>query len=77
MKKIGAVYSEDTLSKSTARKWFARFRTGNFDVKSEPRSGRPITEKSDEIMEKVERDKHVSSVEIARELGLCRTLLMV
>ena len=28
------------------------------------------TEKSDEIMEKVERDKHVSTVEIARELGI-------
>ena len=58
------------ISKSAARKWFARFRTGNFNVKDEPRSGRPITEKSDEIMEKVECDKHVSTVEIARELGI-------
>jgi len=39
-------------------------------VKDEPRFGRPITEKSDEIMVKVERDKHVSTVEIARELGI-------
>jgi len=38
-------------------------------MKDEPRSGRPITEKS-EIMVKVERDKHVSTVEIARELGI-------
>jgi len=36
-------------------------------VKDEPRSGQTITEKS-EIMVKVERDKHVSTVEIAREL---------
>ncbi|KAG5346731.1 SETMR methyltransferase, partial [Acromyrmex charruanus] len=62
--KICAIYGEDTLSKSAARKWFARFRTGNFDVKDEPRSGRP------EIMEKVERDKHVSIVEITKELGI-------
>ena len=41
--------------------------SGNFDVKDEPRSGRPITEKSDEIMIKVE---HKSTVEIARELGI-------
>ena len=67
--KICAIYGEDTLSKSAARKWFARFRAGNCDVKDEPRSGRPITEKSDEIM-KIERDKHVSTVEIARELGI-------
>jgi len=39
-------------------------------VKDEPRSGRLITEKSDEIMVKIERDKHVSTVEIARELGI-------
>jgi len=40
-------------------------------MKDELRSGRPITEKSDEIMVKVERDKHcVSTVEIARELGI-------
>ena len=50
--------------------------SGNFDVKDEPRSGRPITEKwSDEIMVKVERDKHVNTVEIARELGIDKTVL--
>ena len=29
--KICAIYGEDTLSKSAARKWFARFRAGNFE----------------------------------------------
>ena len=58
--KICAIYDEDTLSKSAARKWFVRFRTGNFDVKDKLHSDRSITEKSDEIMEKVEYDKHVS-----------------
>ena len=43
--KICAIYGEDTLSKSAARKWFAHFYTGNFDMKDESRSGRPITEK--------------------------------
>jgi len=28
--KIYAIYGEDILSKSAARKWFARFRAGNF-----------------------------------------------
>ena len=45
-------------------------------MKDEPRSGRPITEKSDEIMVKVERDKHVSTVEIARELGIDNKTLL-
>jgi len=73
--KICAIYDEDTLSKSAIRKWFARFRAGNFDVKDELCSGRPIIEKFDEIMVKVERDKHVSTVEIARELGIDKIVL--
>ena len=68
--KICAIYGEDTLLKSAAQKWFALFRAGNFDVKDEPRSARPITEKSNGIMVKVERDKHVSTVEIARKLDV-------
>ena len=68
--KICAIYDENTLSKSAARKWFARFRAGNFNVKDEPCFSRPIIEKSDEIMVKVERDKHMSTVQIARELGI-------
>jgi len=68
--KICAVYGEGALSKSAARKWFARFRSGNFDVKDEPRSGRPVTEKVDEILEKVQQDKHISSVDVGMELGI-------
>jgi len=29
--KICVIYGENTPSKSAARKWFARFRVGNFD----------------------------------------------
>jgi len=39
-------------------------------VKDEPHSDRSITEKSDEIMIKVERDKHVSTVETATKLDI-------
>ena len=49
---------------------FARFRSGNFDVKDVPRSSRPITEKSDEIIEKIEQDRHISSHDIAYELNI-------
>lgn len=68
--KICAVYGEDTLSKFVARKWFARVCSGNFNVKDESRCGRPITEKSDEILEKVQQDKHISSVDIGMQLGI-------
>jgi len=49
--------------------WFKRFQSENFDVKDTLRSGRPITEKVDEIMEKVEQDRHISSHDIVKKLN--------
>lgn len=69
-KQICAVYGQDALSKETARRWFRRFRSGNFDVKDAPRSGRPSTKKADKIIAKVKQDRHVSSHDIAKELNI-------
>ncbi|EFN81607.1 Histone-lysine N-methyltransferase SETMAR, partial [Harpegnathos saltator] len=67
---ICAVYGQDTLSKATAKRWFSRFRSGNFDVQDVLRSGRPITEKVDDILAKVEQDWHVSSHDIVNDLNI-------
>lgn len=67
---ICAIYSEDAISKTTAERWFSHFCSGNFDVEDTPRSGRPITKKVDEILEKVEHDQHISSYDIANDLGI-------
>ena len=56
----------------TVRNWFERFRSGNFDVKDAPRSGRPVTEKVDEILQMVELDRHASTVDIAEALGIAQ-----
>ena len=34
------VYGEGVKGESTARKWFAKFKNGNFDIDDTPRSGR-------------------------------------
>ncbi|KAL0880854.1 hypothetical protein ABMA27_002037 [Loxostege sticticalis] len=39
-------------------------------VKDASRSGRPITDKIDAIFEKVEQDQHISSYDVAEELGI-------
>ncbi|GBP17834.1 Histone-lysine N-methyltransferase SETMAR [Eumeta japonica] len=44
--------------------------SGNFDVKDEPRSGPPPMDKVDAILEKVEQNRHISSYDIAEELGV-------
>ena len=68
--KICDVYGEGVVPKSAARKWLARFYSRNFDVKDVPRSGRPNTGKSDEILEKIEQDRHISSPDIAYESNI-------
>ena len=46
-------------------------RSGNsIDVKDAVRSGRPITEKTDEIMEKIEQNRHVGSRDIGKGLNV-------
>ncbi|XP_076176305.1 histone-lysine N-methyltransferase SETMAR-like isoform X1 [Ptiloglossa arizonensis] len=67
-KKICAVYGPNTVSNATAKRWFQRFRSSNTDVEDETRSGRPIVENVDKIMEIVESDRHASTYSISQEL---------
>ena len=69
-RKICEVYGADAVSERRTQKWFVRFRSGNFDVKDRPRSGRPVTEKVDEILQLVKQDRHVSYQEIANALRI-------
>ena len=51
--------------------WFKRFKSGNFSVKEEVGSGRPVTDKISTIFEKVEQHRPISSYdidEVLREL---------
>ena len=69
-RKICAVYGEDAVTDRTVRNWFEHFRGGNVDVKDLPRSGRPLTEKADEILQLIAIDQHVSYQYIADALGI-------
>jgi len=52
------MFMDDAILVRVAQSWFKRFQCGKFDVKDASRSGRPITRKIDEIMEKVEQRSH-------------------
>ena len=47
---ICGVHGDECLSERQCQNWFARFRSGNFDVKDEYPPGQPIVEKVDEIL---------------------------
>lgn len=69
-KEVCAIYGEDAVSDRTVRNWFERFRGGNLDVKDLPRSGRPLTENADQILDMIEIDRHASCQNIADALGI-------
>lgn len=69
-KKICDVYGADTLSVRVAQQWFERFRSGVVEVIDALRSGRPVVESVDKIMEIIELDRHASSRSIALELNI-------
>ncbi|GFT49529.1 histone-lysine N-methyltransferase SETMAR [Trichonephila clavipes] len=58
----------DTVIANYVQVWFRRFRSGIFDVKDAPRTGRPTVEKVGKITEIIEVDRHVSSHSMAQEL---------
>ncbi|GBP37376.1 Pickpocket protein 28 [Eumeta japonica] len=55
---------------SFSEKMIPVWQSGNFDVKDELFSGRPITDKIDAILEKVEEDRHISPYDIAEDLKI-------
>ena len=69
-RKILEVYGKNTMSERTTQEWFARFRSGNQDVKDSSCPGRPITEKVGEILQLVEQDRHARCQEITKALNI-------
>ncbi|KAL6420427.1 hypothetical protein ACFW04_014434 [Cataglyphis niger] len=48
---VNGVYGSDTVTANYVQFWFRRFRSGIFDVKDAPRTGRPVVKNVDKIGE--------------------------
>lgn len=66
-KKLCKVYREGVL---TVCQWFSKFRSDNFNVKDEPRSGRPVEANED----KVKANRRLTTREIAARLNLSNSV---
>ena len=69
-RRICAVYGDSALQERVVRKWFARFKEGKFDVKDEPRSGRPPVVESDEIVSLIRSNPHLTIRQIEAVTGV-------
>lgn len=74
---INDVYGANTTNERTTRYWFTRFRSGNFDLKNEPR-GRPKTlVDNDELKAIVEADETQSTAELAAAFDVSIKTILV
>ncbi|GFV81042.1 histone-lysine N-methyltransferase SETMAR [Trichonephila clavipes] len=64
------VYGADTVTGNCMQLGVRRFRSGIFDVKDAPRTGRPVVDNANKITEIIEIDRHVSSRSITQELKI-------
>ena len=71
-KKLYDVYCENSLTERQCRNWFARFRSGDFDLKDALRSGRPTEVDDDKIKAIIENNRRSTTREIAEKLNMSR-----
>ncbi|GFW68855.1 histone-lysine N-methyltransferase SETMAR [Trichonephila clavipes] len=64
------IYGTNTVTANYVQFWFRRFRSGIFDVKDAPRTGRPVDENVDKITEIIEVDQLVSNRSFAQGLKI-------
>ena len=66
---ICMVYREGVIDESTARKWFAKFKNGNFDIDDTPRSGRPSEFDKDLLKALLKEETRQTSRELAEKIN--------
>ena len=69
-KKLYGVYGEKPLTERQCQNLFARFRSGDFDLKDAPRSGPPTEVVSDKIKAMIENNRPIKTQEIAEKLNI-------
>ena len=72
-KKLYDVHGKKSLTEHLCQNWFARFRSGDFDLKDAPRSGRPTEVDDDKIRAMIENNRHSTTLQIAQKLNISHT----
>jgi len=75
-KKICIVYGDSAVAESTVRKWFTRFRNGNFDLENRERSDRPAVVDDDQILTLIENNPRHTTRDIAEILHISHMSVM-
>ena len=66
---ICMVYGEGVIGESTAKKWFTKFKNGNFDIDNTPRSGRPSDFDEDYLKALLKEESCQTNRELAEKIN--------
>ncbi|EFN76009.1 Histone-lysine N-methyltransferase SETMAR, partial [Harpegnathos saltator] len=65
-KEICEVYGVGCITERTCQNWFKKFRSGDFSLKDDQRSGRPSEVDEDKMKAIIESNRHITVREIAK-----------
>ena len=69
-RKINQTFGSDSVNERTVRRWFAKFRSGDFSLEDDPPSGRPTVIQGEDLRSLVETDPSQTVCGMAEELGV-------
>ena len=69
-KNISSVYLDRAPALNTVKKWFGRFRNGDFNLEDQPRSGRPSSTDDDAVSNLVQENPRITTEQIAERLNI-------
>ncbi|EZA55050.1 Histone-lysine N-methyltransferase SETMAR [Ooceraea biroi] len=72
---VCSVYGEGALAEKTVRKWFAKFRASDFNLKDQERSGRPSTTDDNQIKTLIENNPRYTTRELTEILKISKTTI--
>ena len=64
------MFGDKALKERQCQNWFRKFRSGDFSLKDEPRSGWPNEVDDDQIKALIELDRHITEREIGEKLNI-------
>ncbi|XP_077291831.1 histone-lysine N-methyltransferase SETMAR-like [Arctopsyche grandis] len=69
-KNIQEVYLDHAPALRTVKKWFCKFRNGDFNMEDQPRSGRPSVIDDDIVSDLVKNNPRITTKEIAEKMNV-------
>ena len=73
---IRAVYVDNAIVESTARKWFSCFKEDSFDISNTPRSGIPSGFVEDQLNSLIHNDPHQCTRQLANVMNCDRSTII-